>query len=273
LTPILHLRAASLKSGNTSELWTAFAWPNALSLVVTFPQTTPERLSARITDNATLKSPSALFKKVGDPPYLPPIKKARDLLLTLFPQTTNPDLSAHPDEPTPLSEAADRELPSAPLGHGFIHHPPALANVVRQWRRHLTKHPTDGPDGTGLRSHLLLSCSHSLPLFAQWLHALVHARTTPAHRVFLATKILRGKVKPHPTTKELPTTPEDTVAARPLASHSAIRRLIAGFIAKLVTVQLRPLYLHLTQWGLVPSGLEAAPRRQPATNYISTLPT
>ena len=130
-----------------------------------------------------------------------------------------------------------------------------------QWCRHLTKHPTGGPDGTGLRSHLLLSCSHSLPLLAQWLHALVHARTTPAHRAFLATKILSGKVKPHPTTKELPTTPEDTVAARPLASHSAIRRLIAGFIAKLVTVQLRPLYLHLTQWGLVPSGLEAAPRR------------
>ena len=68
-------------------------------------------------------------------------------------------------------------------------------------------------------------------------------------------------MKPHPTTKELPITPEDTVAARPLASHSAIHRLIAGFIAKLITVQLRPLYLELTQWGLVPSGLEAASRR------------
>ena len=261
LTPIMSLRAASLKSGHAPALWKAFAWPEALSLVTTFPKITPEQISARITNNATLKSPSAVFKKIGDPPYLPPTKHARNLLLTLFPQATNPDWSSSGDEPTPLTQAADRELPTAPLGSGFIHHPPALANVVNQWRRHISKHPTGGPDGTGLRSHLLQSCTHSLPLLAQWLHALVHARTTPAHRAFLSTKILRGKVKPHPTTKELPTTPEDTVAARPLACHSAIRRLVAGFIAKLVTVHLRPLYLHLTQWGLVPSGLEAAPRR------------
>ena len=261
LTPIMSHRAAAVKSGHAPALWKAYPWLEALSLVTTFPKISPEQISVRISNNATLKSPSSVFKKIGDPNYMPPTAHAKKLLLTLFPQATNPDAAASNDEPTPLSQAADQELPAAPLGSGFIHHPPALANVVNQWRRHISKHPTGGPDGTGLRSHLLLSCTHSLPLLAQWLHALVHARTTPAHRAFLSTKILRGKVKPHPITKELPTTPEDTVAARPLACHSAIRRLIAGFIAKLVTVHLRPLYLHLTQWGLVPSGLEAAPRR------------
>ena len=167
----------------------------------------------------------------------------------------------YPEVPAQLAQSAHlRHLAQLPqLGqHALLFH------------QHLSKHPTGGPDATGLRSHLLLSCTHSLPLLAQWLHALVHARTTPAHRAFLSTKILRGKVKPHPTTKELPTTPEDTVAARPLACHSAIRRLIAGFIAKLVTVHLRPLYLHLTQWGLVLSGLEAAPRRHQLYIYLAT---
>ena len=49
-----------------------------------------------------------------------------------------------------------------------------------------------------------------------------------------------------------------------LKSGAAVNQALRKFTIPrtgITTVHLRPLYLHLTQWGLVPSGLEAAPRR------------
>ena len=53
----------------------------------------------------------------------------------------------------------------------------------------------------------------------------------------------------------------DATAARPLARCPITRRLVAGYLSRLLTPHRRDLYLRLNQYGLVRAGLEAAPRR------------
>ena len=48
-----------------------------------------------------------------------------------------------------------------------------------------------------------------------------------------------------------------------------IRRLVAGFLSLLLTPHRRALYLRLQQYGLVRSGLEAAPRRHQLLSDLS----
>lgn len=182
-----------------------------MTVGVTFPKVTPEQPSSRLTRNATIKYPSTLIKKYRRPPYLPPTPYTRgqfNLICAFFPQrqpTQTPLLAHHPHGSlTPLITAVASELPAPPLGTIFTSSPLSLANVVLKWRHYLTKHPTGAPDGTGLRSHLLLcTTSTPSPLLAQWLQAHIHSCTIPAHGAFLATKILCDKVKPHPVTKQL----------------------------------------------------------------------
>ena len=96
---------------------------------------------------------------------------------------------------------------------------------------------------------------------AQWLEALLHCRHTPNHRRLLAAKTLGAKVKPDPSTKRLPTSAAAATAARALARHVVIRRLLAGYLSRLFTQHAREDYCLAFQYGLVPGGLDAAPRR------------
>ena len=95
---------------------------------------------------------------------------------------------------------------------------------------------------------------------ALWLNAILHGRTTPAHRLFLSSKTLRAKVKSDKATGELPITADLATAGRPLGTHPGVRRTIAGFTAVRMTLYASPLYLSHNQFGLVPAGLEAATR-------------
>ena len=256
LVPLIRRRSEDLRLGRAAELWDAFDWLAALPSPTDFPETSAARSSARITSSAASRSPASGFRSIADPPYLPPTAAASRLLLSLIPTDTNPDLA--PDQ---LPAEAAAHLPSSPLGSGFIHDPTTRADTIAAWRRHLTRYPGGAPDGTGLTDSLLLACTDSFHLAAQWLDSLTYSRTTPAHRALLSSKTLGGKVKPDKRTRQLPSTAADATAARPLARHPITRRLIAGFLARRITPILRPIYTRLHQFGLVRAGLEAAPRR------------
>ena len=109
---------------------------------------------------------------------------------------------------------------------------------------------------------MLSSFTSTIYLVAQWMNAILTCRTTPAHRRLLATKTLRGKMKPDKRTGELPTHASQVTAARPLGCHPGTRRLVAGFMAVRLTVSCRPVYIKLhQQFGLIPAGLEIGARK------------
>ena len=60
---------------------------------------------------------------------------------------------------------------------------------------------------------MLSSFTSTIYLVAQWMNAILTCRTTPAHRRLLATKTLRGKMKPDKRTGELPTHASQVTAA------------------------------------------------------------
>ena len=259
LPDILRDRVASLARGEADALWSAHDWLQSLPAATDFPATSTARSSARITAAATHRSPSTIYRKLTAPPYLPPTPHAESILLSLFPRHPNPDLDA--SDPDALPAAAAAHLPSAPLPSGFIWDGAERAELIAEWTRYLHRHPTGQPDGTGFRGSLFTACTASLPLTCQWLQQIYLFRTTPAHRRRLASKTLNGQVKPDKQTKRLPTTASGATAARPLARHPVTRRLAAGMLSRRLTRHFRARYLALHQYGLVPAGIEAAPRR------------
>ena len=257
LAQLLRTRTATLAGGGAASLWDGFDWAAATRVTVDFPLTSPELSAARMLSAYTHRSPSSVFRSMTDPPYLPPTPGSEAILLRLFPQDRNPDL-----EPDGLPAEALAMLPSSPgLGSAWVHDDTERARIVDSWRRHLRRNPPGAPDGTGLSGTLLTVCTDAFMYLALWLHSLLRSRITPRHRTLLATQTLGGKVKPDKQTGELPTCAKDTTAARPLARCPITRRLIAGFLARLLTRHRRQLYQQLFQYGLIPAGLEAAVRR------------
>ena len=257
LTTLLRTRAATLAAGGSASLWNGFDWAAATRVTTDFPATSPELSAARMLSTSSHRSPSSVFRAMSDPPYLPPTPETETLLLRLFPQDHNPDL-----EPDCLPAEALALLPSSPgLGSAWIHDDAERARVVNAWRRHLRLNPPGAPDGTGLSGAVLNACTDAFMYLALWLHALLHAKITPRHRTLLATQTLGGKVKPDKQTGQLPARAKDATAARPLARCPITRRLVAGFLARLLTRHRREHYQRLFQYGLVPAGLDAAARR------------
>ena len=256
LVDLHRRRTADLAAGHAAQLWRSHDWLASLPSAIDFPTTTPEQSAARLINTAPHRSPSSIFRSMTDPPYLPPTAHTQTLLLSLFPTAPNPDLDADR-----LPAEAANLLPSSPLGAATIANNVRRGEVVAAWRRHFRRNPPGAPDGTGFTSSLISACTDSFPLLALWLHALLHARTTPAHRLLLSSQSLGAKLKPDKTTGKLPSTASDATAGRPLARCPIFRRLIAGFLCKLLTPHRRTLYTNLRQFGLIRSGLEAAPRR------------
>ena len=258
IVSILRGRITQLANGGAQALWASHPWLQTLPAATDFSATCPARAAARMSSAATVKSPSAVYRSLSTPAFLPPTPHTRDLLLSLFPRQYNPDTD--PSIADSLPSAADLHLPRPPFPSGFIYHPTERKGIIAAWSRHLATHPTGQPDGTGLRGSLLTLCVSSLPLLCLWLQQLYLHHTTAAHRRRLASKTLNGQVKPDKQTKLLPTTASDATAARPLARHAVIRRFLAGFLSSQLTPHFRQRYRALNQYGLIPNGIESAPR-------------
>lgn len=260
LTRVLRARCDSLQRGESATLWQAYDWISAQTAKLSLPTTSAQRLSAALNGaSAKSQSPSGVFRCASEPPYLPPTDHSHDLLRTLFPQGSNPHLN--PNEPDSITAAASTLLPKAPLGSGFITDPAQRKKIVAEWSKHLDTHPFGAPDGTGLRSYVLTMSTSIFHLTAQWMHAILTCRTTPAHRRLLATKTLRGKMKPDKRTGELPKLASQVTAARPLGCHPGTRRLVAGFMALRLTVACSSVYIKIKQFGLIKAGLETGARQ------------
>ena len=108
---------------------------------------------------------------------------------------------------------------------------------------------------------MLSMCTSILHLTAQWMHAILTCHTTPAHRRLLATKTLRGKLKPDKRTGELPKLASQVTAARPLGCHPGTSCLVAGFMALRLTVACSNVYVKIQQFGLIKAGLETGARK------------
>ena len=258
LVSTLRDRITQLANGGARRLWLSHPWLQTLPAATDFAPSCPARTAARMCSAAAVQSPSSVYRSLSTPAFLPPTAHTRDLLLTLFPRQPNPDLDS--SAPDSLPAAADLHLPKPPFPSGFIYHPTERKGIIAAWTRHLATHPTGQPCGTGLRGSLLTLCVSSLPLLCQWLHQLSLHHTTPAHRRRLASKTLNGQVKPDKQTKRFPTTASDATAARPLARHSVTRRYVAGFLSARLTPHFRDRYRALNQFGLIPNGIESAPR-------------
>ena len=245
--------------GEAATLWSAHDWLQTLPAATDFPATSTAQYSTRITAAATHRSPSTVYRRLTAAPYLPPTPHTERLLLSLFPRHPNPDLDA--SDPDALPAAAAAHLPTAPFPSGFIFDGTERAELIAEWTRYLHRHPTGQPDGTGFRGSLFTACTASLPLTCQWLQQVYLFRTTPAHRRRLASKTLNGQVKPDKQTKRLPITADGATAARPLNRHPVVRRLTAGMLSRRLTRHSRSRYTALHQYGLIPAGIEAAPRR------------
>ena len=258
IVSMLRGRITQLANGGAQALWASHPWLQTLPAATDFSTTCPARAAARMSSAATVQSPSAVYRSLSTPAFLPPTPHTRDLLLGLFPRQYNPDID--PSVADSLPSAANLHLPRPPFPSGLIYDPTERKGTIAAWSRHLATHPTGQPDGTGLRGSLLTLCVSSLPLLCQWLQQLSLHHTTAAHRRRLASKTLNGQVKPDKQTKLLPTTASDATAARPLARHAVIRRFLAGFLSSQLTPHFRQRYRALNQYGLIPNGIESAPR-------------
>ena len=259
LTSIIRARTLQLKDGHAAQLWQSYDWLGATAASVTLPTNTPEKTSKRLNMHNAPKSPSKIFRAQTDAPFLPPTEHTYKLLLNLFPQQPTPELD--PTIHTSLPSARARHLPHSPLKSGFIHDVHKRTQIIKDWTYHIAQHPFGSPDGTGMRAWMLSHMHDIKHYIALWLNAILHGRTTSAHRYLLSSKTLRGKQKPNKATGELPRTAEETTEARPLGTHPGIRRTIAGFTAVRMTPYATALYLSLHQYGLIPAGLEVATRK------------
>ena len=189
IVSILRGRITQLANGGAQALWASHPWLQTLPAATDFSATCPARAAARMSSAATVKSPSAVYRSLSTPAFLPPTPHTRDLLLGLFPRQYNPDID--PSVADSLPSAADLHLPRPPFPSGFIYDPTERKGTIAAWSRHLATHPTGQPDGTGLRGSLLTLCVSSLPLLCQWLQQLSLHHTTAAHRRRLASKTLK----------------------------------------------------------------------------------
>ena len=256
LPRLLRERCADLRAGRASALWDAFDWLAHTSAPVELTTVSPTTASTLITRDISYKSPAAVLRRLQRAPYLPPTGRTESLLLDHITTAPNPDLAD-----TALPAEARSLLPSSPLGSGYIHDEGERSAVTIEWSRHLQLHPAGAPDGTGLRSSLLSSCKACLPLVAQWLNSLLYGRCTPAHRRLLGTKTLGAQAKRDKQTGMLPQTAAAATSVRPLSRHPVTRRLVAGYLARRLSIEARPTFSDMGQYGMLPSGCEAASRR------------
>ena len=108
---------------------------------------------------------------------------------------------------------------------------------------------------------MLSICRNIKDLIALCLNAMLNIGTTTAHRILLATKTLRAKLKPDKGTNHVPTDAANATAGRPLGTHPGTRRLTAGFLAIRLTSHSKAFYTSLNQYGLIPAGIEVASRK------------
>ena len=186
---------------------------------------------------------------------MPPTLRAMTLGLTFFPRAPNPDLDR-------LATEADRYLPSSPLGSGYINDRELELKIIGDWVRHFTTRPMGMADGTGL-GHLHLSLPTARRLFALWFQTILDCRTTKLHRVYLRSGTFRFTAKPNKSNPDepYPANPDDVKSIRSIAITPAARRATAGLLASRYTNHNREIYIHHRQYGLVPSGMEAAARK------------
>ena len=117
-------------------------------------------------------------------------------------------------------------------------------------------------DGTGL-GHLHISLPTARRLFALWFQTILDCRTTKLHRVYLRSGTFRFTAKPDKSNPDdpYPVNPDDVKSIRSIAITPAARRATAGLLASRYTNHNREIYIHHRQYGLVPSGMEAAARK------------
>ena len=251
-TEFIH-RVRRVENGGAAELHKAHNWVQLCPIGEWLPPPV-NRAAESIAKSVERRSPSAGFRTITAPPSMPPTLQTMKLGLTFFPRAPNPNIEL-------LAAEADRYLPKSPLGSGFIHDRELELKVIGDWIRHFTTHSMGMADGTGL-GHLHLALPSARRLFALWFQTILDCRTTKLHRAYLRSGTFRFTAKPDKNNPDqpYPTNPDQVKAIRSIITPAA-RRSTAGLLASRYTNHNREIYIHHRQYGLVPSGMEAAARK------------
>jgi hypothetical protein len=254
LPDLIITRVRRLVGGDSAGLWGAFDWVTALGRTGdAIRRVTPDMYPKIMRSVLTSVNPGRVFRRLKAIPFCPPTDAVRQMLETKVPSKKN-------DDDDRLRDLADEHMPRRSLGQGSSATGDLLTKTVATWGGAIHTSPVNGaPDGTGFRFVYLQNCPTALASVAIWLSHLSSHRISPFMFIWLCMTTIAAQCKTDDA-GQYPATAADILSVRPISRLSIFRRLMAKVIAPLVCRALRFLLEALRQYGLSPSGCQAASR-------------
>ena len=124
IVSILRGRITQLANGGAQALWASHPWLQTLPAAIDFSATCPARAAARMSSVAAVKSPSAVYRSLSTPAFLPHPRRIPEISSSVF-SLGNTTPTSIPPSPTPFPAPPTSTYPGRPFPPASSTTPPS----------------------------------------------------------------------------------------------------------------------------------------------------